>query len=627
MAEQVLDLATPVLAVEAYAGRLWVGGVGGVAWLRSDGTGEVCTGAELRSYAALCPAGSWLVAGGAEGIVRVRDGIVEPADLAGSGAPVAALAVLPADEGESPILLAGTLGDGVLRSEDGGRNWATANFGLPDYDVSALVVSPGGTVLAGTGSGVAVATPGAKAWRPCRGTQGTAIAALAFIQATEEVGSRADVPTPRELVVAASENGKILASYEQGGAWEPRGSVDAPVTALLAVPDSPGVVVAGTAGGGVFRSFDAGATWVPATDPTCVRTVFSLAAHDGSLYAGTTDGLARSDDGGGTWRLVRTPPTHDVNRILTWKRRIVVVGARSGPAVVVDRDAGPAGAPGTTVEQLAEGAPFPLSALEVAGETLLASGPGGLFRLPETGTPSTTTRTQAGEAAAETAWERVVSGEDGHVGVINIRTDGVGLAAPARHGNVLLRTKDGGASWEQVPAPFGMLPVTALAVTEHGCVAAVRDGRHNTVELWFSPDGADWRREATAETVWPVVGAFDAAGQPAVSLGRTVHRRDETGRWCRWLEFDTGIRAICGHSHGFVVVTQRSFWAVSPDGAERDELADGKLEEGQDVLDIVVDPTAAPHDRCLYVLLTHGRIHRLDLPTSPTPRQEKGRSR
>src|SRR5690606_18263358 len=116
-------------------------------------------------------------------------------------------------------------------SEDGGRNWATANFGLPDYDVSALVVSPGGTVLAGTGSGVAVATPGAKAWRPCRGTQGTAIAALAFIQATEEVGSRADVPTPRELVVAASENGKILASYEQGGAWEPRGSVDAPVTA------------------------------------------------------------------------------------------------------------------------------------------------------------------------------------------------------------------------------------------------------------------------------------------------------------------------------------------------------------------------------------------------------------
>jgi hypothetical protein len=57
--------------------------------------------------------------------------------------------------GDSTKLYAGTYGTGVYRSTDNGVSWnACANTGLADLNVASLVTSPGGTLYAGTGSGV-----------------------------------------------------------------------------------------------------------------------------------------------------------------------------------------------------------------------------------------------------------------------------------------------------------------------------------------------------------------------------------------------------------------------------------------------------------------------------------------
>ncbi|MGH3490800.1 MAG: hypothetical protein ACRDP8_23185, partial [Actinopolymorphaceae bacterium] len=95
-----VDLATPVLALAAEGDRLWLGGVGGLRCV--DAVGSAAAGAGgpgitpvLTSVAAICRSGRWLVAGGAEGIVRHRDDEFEVADVQGSGAPVAALVAIP----------------------------------------------------------------------------------------------------------------------------------------------------------------------------------------------------------------------------------------------------------------------------------------------------------------------------------------------------------------------------------------------------------------------------------------------------------------------------------------------------------------------------------------------------
>ena len=68
------------------------------------------------------------------------------------------------DFAKDGILLLGTNEDGVLRSADQGRTWASWNFGLVDFNVLCLAISPAfdrdETVFAGTGSGLFLSRDG-----------------------------------------------------------------------------------------------------------------------------------------------------------------------------------------------------------------------------------------------------------------------------------------------------------------------------------------------------------------------------------------------------------------------------------------------------------------------------------
>src|SRR2546423_8062751 len=84
-----------------------------------------------------------LIAATARGIARVSD---DGTELAAEGADVRAVAV---DPRAPERVLAGTQGDGVLRSDDGGRSWRPS--GLDGRIVKALAMSATpGTVYAGT---------------------------------------------------------------------------------------------------------------------------------------------------------------------------------------------------------------------------------------------------------------------------------------------------------------------------------------------------------------------------------------------------------------------------------------------------------------------------------------------
>lgn len=81
---------------------------------------------------------------------------------------VSALLLSPTFDSDGTVLAA-TIEDGIYRSETEGRHWQPANFGLLDFGVYALAVSPDytndSTIYAGTESGIFISTNGGRAWR------------------------------------------------------------------------------------------------------------------------------------------------------------------------------------------------------------------------------------------------------------------------------------------------------------------------------------------------------------------------------------------------------------------------------------------------------------------------------
>ncbi|MDQ6670860.1 MAG: YCF48-related protein, partial [Chloroflexota bacterium] len=151
----------------------------------------------------------------------------------------------------------GTEQDGILRSEDGGKTWASANPGLLDLTVLALACSPAlqtdHTVFAATSSGLFWSRNTGRTWRSIDTLPGQ----------------------PAVQCVALS-----------------------PAFA------SDGVVLAGTEADGLFRSTDAGATW-HSVEALMGRSVTALAwSASGSAAAATDAGVAVSHDAGASWRWV-----------------------------------------------------------------------------------------------------------------------------------------------------------------------------------------------------------------------------------------------------------------------------------------------------------------------------------
>ena len=108
------------------------------------------------------------------------------------------------------VVLAGTMQDGALISDDGGASWQARNAGLFDPDVRAIAVSP---------------------------------------------SFAAD-----RTVFAATSTG-LFRSCNAGRLWRPFGDLPdhAPVSAMRILTD--GVLIAGLEDAGLWRSTDAGAHW------------------------------------------------------------------------------------------------------------------------------------------------------------------------------------------------------------------------------------------------------------------------------------------------------------------------------------------------------------------------------
>ncbi len=300
--------------------RLYVGTIGEGLWRSLDGGASftrTCDGMFVECHVRALvahprePQTLWL--GSEQGLFRSDDGADHwrPVDGPLDGQQIWSVLVPPANP---DVILVGTCPARLFRSGDGGRSWAEADVRMRQdcprimrTRLTALCAHPGDaqTFWAGVEiDGVYRSRDGGVRWEAVgRGLSSADIHGLVY------------VPGSGRLV--ASTNNDVNVSTDDGATWRPLGlrerlplpyyrglaqRPDRPDTLLLGVGDAP----PGTTGL-VARSLDGGVSWRPAESPGRANsTMWVFATHPADpelVYAASVSGqVHRSTDGGASWQ-------------------------------------------------------------------------------------------------------------------------------------------------------------------------------------------------------------------------------------------------------------------------------------------------------------------------------------
>jgi photosystem II stability/assembly factor-like uncharacterized protein len=240
--------------------------------------------------------------GTSSGVFRLQDRALEPLGL--DGHSVTAL------HASDDALLAGTYGDGLFRSADGGRNWERVEAGLTASTFRFVTRELAGTEPAR----VYRSADDGRSWTELEGIARIPGNERWFLPYSPRAGAARNAHVAGDRLLVAAEVAGLLRSDDGGETWvcEPVAGDD-DVHHVTAHPDDPDLVYVslGTASltsrngrhGGIARSRDGGRTWEKVeTDYTravLVRPDFVLAAP--ALRVGRDGRIVVSSDGGDTW--------------------------------------------------------------------------------------------------------------------------------------------------------------------------------------------------------------------------------------------------------------------------------------------------------------------------------------
>lgn len=398
-----------------------------------------------------------------------------------SGGTFTAVAVDPSN---ANILYAGTFGQGVNKSLDGGLSWQAANNGLTNWTIQSLAIRPDGMLFAGTyANGVYRSSDGGLNWQavnsPADGVLEQLIIYDIEIAPTQPQTVFLSGRVPGGCYTADCElNGYIYKSTNGGSSWSQ-------------VWDSKTFFTIGD------YSYDI------EVDPTNAQIVY-FTAHRNGVY--------KSTNGGGTWA-----PTALVSD-KTARKLLIITDA---PQTVYQSTYDTAGVyrtwnGGTTWETANTGLPPSLYGFALSRDTqnpdalYLGTGDRGVYKT----SLSTFNWAQWGLdsnfiwafAQVPGTSPAVYAGTDGnglqyssdgsanwqprHAGILNTTITGLvtfnGLLYAGVEGGGVSRSSDQGATWQTVNSGLGNLNVQNLLVNAGGLYAVT------TTNLYVSSDGVNW---------------------------------------------------------------------------------------------------------------------------------------
>jgi photosystem II stability/assembly factor-like uncharacterized protein len=557
-----ITLLSPILSLVGDGkGGVWAGGIGGVAHFAPDtGWTPLISGLPLTGVSALSTTDNWLFAGGVEGLSRTPIDSIgwQLARIEGKGKSITAIAVSP-DFAQDNTILAATLEGGILRTEDAGVIWRSANFGLQNFEIICLVWQ-GQQVLAGTTYGLYRSPNGGRAWRLVDETMSISFAAL--------------IALPDDKLLAATDDGVLLHSDESWTEWKSNLPDDVVITALGSIGVNG--LLLGTSNAGLWHSIDKGRKWKQVAN----EPIFCIQSSEKIHYAGTATGLIGSLDNGKTWEHLVLAPLHDLRRIQLLNGKITVSG---GFSVTLQYDA--------HEWQPLPNVPLPLSLLTHNRQgRLLASGADGLF-ISDDGKN----------------WQQVLSSAQGRISHITFRDNGHGWAFSADSSRIL-RTNDAGITWEIAASPLGTDNVVALESSPDLVFVATYNPLQQTARLWYSTDdGNKWLRGAEAKTTWSIVATYH--NPPMIALGNTILAQQDDKWQAAQLpaDKDFGIRRILGQGGLLLVLTTKGF-LVSRDNAHSFDWLEGVDLPVDQMMDFAVDESQ------MVVLSVDGRVCAFELP-------------
>ena len=257
------------------------------------------TAAPSLSITDLLPASYGLLAGTPAGVYRSAD---QGASWSLSSRGIRALSVESlAMDPVLPFLYA--QGHGLLfKSPDGGARWnlIALSGDLP----GPVVTSPTrrGQVLVGAPGSVLRSTNGGRRW-----VEGEVINCAAPVSlAVNPVHDSVIYLGIDFYEVPCGQSCQTFKSVDGGATWAciGEGIPGGGGSVVVADPRRPGILyVASGQGEGIWRSEDDGASWSPPTQTFATITIAVSPADPSFLYAGTTTGVAYSEDGGRSWGL------------------------------------------------------------------------------------------------------------------------------------------------------------------------------------------------------------------------------------------------------------------------------------------------------------------------------------
>jgi photosystem II stability/assembly factor-like uncharacterized protein len=449
---------------------------GGATWRATATEREVPFCSALAASPPDADGSQRVFAGSPQGVFRSDDAGATWRQVLREG-NVLALSAAPATR-DQVTLLAGTEQDGILRSEDGGDSWVSANPGLLDLTVLALACSPAfasdHTAFAATTSGVYRTRNGARSWRALQLESAESNQEEIAVQC---LAVSPDFPSDRTLL-AGTERSGLLRSRDAGETWQPIAGLPGGGVTCIAFDQARRIMAATESG--LALSCDGGATWdLLGRD---LGPVLSLAGLGHRWVAGSTArGVLGSEDDGRTW--VEANEGLDARVLVALlvldERTLLAADAQAG--ISRSQDAG------LTWHDAETGLDdTPVYSLVRTESMLLAGTASGVLASTDAGA----------------TWRRLPIATDAPARVLAVAPDHRRTVVAAVGGGHLLMSEDAGATWRSMPSA---LPSSAEAVS-----------------LALSPSFA---RDRTL---------FVASSQPA-----TVWRSSDGGeRWQRWLVVD-----------------------------------------------------------------------------------------
>lgn len=204
------------------------------------------------------------------------------------------------------------VGDGIVRTQDGGTSWATAASTLGTINAVSFANARVGVAVGSTGT-ILRTDDGGEKWSPIDTGQEQALTAVRFIDA--------------DRAIAVGVQGTVLATTDAGRSWTARPSAgDVRYSALALARD--GRVFSAALDGTISVSADVGVSWslVGAGATPLLRRIDFADARNG-IAVGRNGSVLTTRDGGSTWRTRNSGVTADLRAVDHADRsRAVAVG-------------------------------------------------------------------------------------------------------------------------------------------------------------------------------------------------------------------------------------------------------------------------------------------------------------